>query len=158
MDYNKSQLLEAVSVQLGAKLEGIRGAAEVARVDSIAAEGRMQSRYDSAKEELGALADRFNIRGGEVDLGLRLLAECPLPLKSTIIELGAIATLELLGKDQLMDYFILPYGGGTRVAGPAREILVVIPESPIAEAMWGKREGSVFVTRSQKNYKIREIR
>ena len=157
MNYDKTALLQAVKESLTDGFTNIHEASEMARDDSIRAPGRMESRYDSSREELGALADSLNNRKAEIASGLASLSGCPLPENPTRVGLGCIALVELIGKGQVLEYFVLPYGGGTRIKGPRDEILVVTPESPIAEAMLGRCIGSRFTTRSQKQYQVKEI-
>lgn len=55
------------------------------------------------------------------------------------IALGALVALDD-GRD-IVRYFIAPAGGGVRVTVAAAEVRVVTPQSPIARALLGKREG-----------------
>ena len=58
---------------------------------------------------------------------------------ATAIALGALVALDD-GKDTV-HYFIAPAGGGLRVSLAGVEVRVVTPQSPIARALLGKREG-----------------
>ena len=55
------------------------------------------------------------------------------------IALGALVAVDD-GKDTV-HYFIAPAGGGLRVTSGRVEVRVVTPQSPIARALLGKREG-----------------
>ena len=55
------------------------------------------------------------------------------------IALGALVALDDGG--ELVHYFIAPAGGGVRVSVAQVEVRVVTPQSPIARALLGKREG-----------------
>ena len=55
------------------------------------------------------------------------------------IALGALVALDDGG--ELVHYFIAPAGGGVRVSVAEVEVRVVTPQSPIARALLGKREG-----------------
>lgn len=55
------------------------------------------------------------------------------------ISLGALVALE--DEQGMVHYFIAPAGGGLRVNVDGVEVRVVTPQSPIARALLGKREG-----------------
>jgi transcription elongation GreA/GreB family factor len=57
----------------------------------------------------------------------------------TAIALGALVAIDD-GKESV-HYFIAPGGGGLRVTVEGVEVRVVTPQSPIARALLGKREG-----------------
>ncbi len=58
---------------------------------------------------------------------------------ATAIALGALVAVDD-GKDTV-HYFIAPGGGGLRVSLKGLEVRVVTPQSPIARALLGKRQG-----------------
>lgn len=58
---------------------------------------------------------------------------------ASAIALGALVAVDD-GKDTV-HYFIAPAGGGLRVSVASVEVRVVTPQSPIARALLGKREG-----------------
>ncbi|MET0794816.1 MAG: GreA/GreB family elongation factor [Polyangiaceae bacterium] len=58
---------------------------------------------------------------------------------ATAIALGALVAVDD-GKDTV-HYFVAPAGGGLRVSLAGVEVRIVTPQSPIARALLGKRQG-----------------
>ncbi len=59
--------------------------------------------------------------------------------EATAIALGALAEVD--DGEAVVHYFIAPAGGGVRVTVGGIEVRVVTPQSPIARALLGKRQG-----------------
>jgi len=139
---NKKELLDNLIYQLERKAKIMTTAAEGARQDSINAEGRMQTRYGSEKEESGYLADGFNLRKSEIKEGIARLEKFQLPENPDKIVNGVFVQVKENG--DFDNYFILPYGGGETLKTEKREVTVLSPISPIAKAMLNKRIGESF--------------
>jgi transcription elongation GreA/GreB family factor len=58
---------------------------------------------------------------------------------SSAIALGALVTVD--DGRELVHYFVAPAGGGLRLDLGGKEVRVVTPQSPIAQALLGKRTG-----------------
>lgn len=157
--YDKQRLVDMLIAKLNEKVQRVIKAAESARLDSIEAEGRMQTRYGSAKEESGYLADGLNLRKLEINeavTGLGLLK-----LVNGHVQVGNGSLMRLKESSGLIfDYFILPYGGGEDLDGPNGEITVITPSSPIARAALNRIKGESFRFRNGTrtiDYKVVEL-
>lgn len=142
IEYDKRLIIEKLVSQLEQKTQIIAKAAENARQDSIVAEGRMQTRYGSEKEESGYLADGLMMRRNSVEQGIGVLSKLQLPENPERVTSGTLVRVRE-GSD-LSYYFVLPYGGGETLEINGGEITILSPVSPIAKAMVNKRRGENF--------------
>src|SRR3989338_3885116 len=142
MNYDKKQLLGMLASQLERKSSGIARAANNARQDAINAEGRMQTRYGSEKEESGYLADGLNLRRNEVEQGLSTLLALQLPENPSKVMSGSLVSIR--DGSEVEYYFILPYGGGESIETDQGEVTVINPTAPIAKLMLNKKVGEQF--------------
>ena len=114
--------------------------------DISEAPGRMQSRYDSSKQELGYMADSLNKRllviRGEI-AALEKFRRENKQLTVTHCEIGIGSLFGLRdGEGEKEFYLILPVGGGTSFpSNEFGEITVISPDSPLAKAVIGKKNG-----------------
>lgn len=142
---NKAELYQRFLDSKRQELERMASVTENAIKDVVAAPGRMETRYDSSKTENGYLADGLNLRQGDIERGLAELAMFELPEQPSRITEGAVVHLMIEdGKTTTGYYFILPYGGGSRLESDKGEVLVITPESPLFKAMHNRRVGEGF--------------
>lgn len=141
--YQKSEVLEKLICQIERTSEVVAQAAERTRQDVINAEGRMQTRYGSEKEETGYLADGLSQRNQEIRQGLGLLRSLNLPQSPQKVERGCLVRIADERGDA-SDYFILPYGGGESIATEHGEITVLSPTAPLGRLILNKSKGDRF--------------
>lgn len=106
----------------------------------------MQSRYDTFREEGQYLAGAQKVRKLGLDAQIAdfevFLAECQKnPVVTDIVRVGSLATIMDDSSDEESCYLLVPAGGGKKYS----DIIAVTYEAPIAQAMFGKREGEGFV-------------
>lgn len=147
--YKKSQLLEKLIAQIEQNSEMVARSAERVRQDSINAEGRMQTRYGSEKEETGYLADGLNQRNQEIQNGLSILRSLSLPQSPQRVERGCVVRLND-SQAENTDYFILPYGGGESLITEYGEVTILSPTAPLTRSMLNKTIGEQFSFGGQK--------
>jgi len=162
--YDKKKLYELVVRQVSKRKDLIGGAAERTRKDCEEAPGPMQSRYDSSREELGALADGLNLRAEDIERGsikLSLLRE-PINLNLDHVQIGSLVRVSEKGSNSSEDFFVLPYGGGEIVEIKGEEVIIITEDSPIYQAMRSKQKRSCFQIRRPDskivNYEILDIK
>lgn len=141
--YQKSQLLEKLIAQIEKNSEMVARSAERVRQDSINAEGRMQTRYGSEKEESGYLADGLSQRNQDIQNGLRTLRSLSLPQAPQRIERGCLVRIAD-ERTESADYFILPYGGGESLITEYGEVTILSPTAPLTRSMLNKGLGEQF--------------
>ena len=117
-----------------------RGHAEAKR-DTIAAEGRMVTRYDSTKTEVGWLADGFL-------KDVRELEKCILKANegTWFREKGEAVGIDSLVRVREEDgyecfYYIVRERGGVDLAADGRDVYCVSVSAPIAKELFGKKIG-----------------
>lgn len=106
--------------------------------------GRMESRYDTFKEEAQYLADNHarEVSRLQIDLAiLKQMDENDRP-RSTSIESGAIFSLKSEGR--LRHFYLAPVGGGVTVNAEGTEYTLVSTVSDLARAATSRREGEYF--------------
>jgi transcription elongation GreA/GreB family factor len=59
--------------------------------------------------------------------------------KGAAVSLGALIAVE--DERETVRYFLAPAGGGLRLTVAGREVRVITPQSPIGQALIGKRQG-----------------
>jgi len=158
--YNKEDLVERVINQMSRSKEQIAKAAEIAKQSSIEAEGAMQTRYGSEKEECGYLADGLNIRMQKKTKEIITIRLLKLLENPDYVTQGTLVRLKDIDRGELSDYLILPYGGGETIETNEGRVTVVTSQSPLLNSMINLKIGDefsfIFGIR-KKNYKIVEI-
>jgi transcription elongation GreA/GreB family factor len=66
--------------------------------------------------------------------------------RGVAVALGALVAVE--DERETVHYFLAPAGGGLRLALSGREVRVVTPQSPIGQALLGKRAGDALELRT----------
>lgn len=143
MPYQKPVLLQQLVQQLEQNLTTMTRAAERTRQDTINAEGRMQTRYGSEKEETGYLADGLSQRNQEIQSGLKILSSLSLPQSPQCVERGCLVRI-MDGRSENSDYFILPYGGGETLITENGEVTILSPTAPLGRSLLNKTMGEHF--------------
>jgi|APSaa5957512535_1039671.scaffolds.fasta_scaffold151462_2 transcription elongation GreA/GreB family factor len=156
---NKSKLLQQLMDTLEEKASITNKSFERAQKDVIEAPGRMESRYDSTKQESSYLADSFYKRSFEIDQAiktLKSLSESRLQYRN-VIEIGSVVRLKESGQTEDEWYIILPVGGGETLYDNSTEIFVISSYSPIADCLLEKRKGDSIKLSLDRNSRQLEI-
>ncbi len=136
---NKPFLIEKILESL--KKESAFLKEELGRVsqEAIQAPGRMESRYDSSKQELSYEANRIQQRMDMLEENMNIISAFR---QSNDISSAGVGSLISARKDngQSCAFFILPSGEGELV----ESVMVISPKSPIFPAMEGKKAGESF--------------
>src|SRR4051795_11299439 len=163
---NKRRLVETIQIHLAEELATLVQAAKAAHEAATHEESKPEDSHDTRGLEASYLAGAQAQRAAE--LGQQLLMWKHLPVReygsNDVACPAALVELEFQpdqGKPTRAFYFIAPQGGGlvTRVDG--EPVQVITPNSPMGEALMGKREGESFEieTRSGvRSYKILSVR
>ncbi len=111
--------------------------------------GRLESRYDTFKEEAQLLAAGQQLRQALIQGWLaeltRLTTFNPEVLDyAEQVRAGALVTLAPLGEDDPRCYFLLPAGGGEILDGDEGPVEVLNLRSPLGQALVGKRAGQMI--------------
>jgi len=156
---NKSKLLQQLMNTFEEKASATNKSFKRAQKDAIEAPGRMESRYDSTKQESSYLADSYNRRSFEIDQAIKALESLPeSTLQDTnVIEIGSVVRLKESGQTEDEWYIILPVGGGETLNDNSTEIFVISPHSPLADCLLEKRKGDSIKLSLDRNSRQLEI-
>src|SRR6476660_8059846 len=132
---DKRALIEKVRTLLRAELSA---ADRLARDTADAAnhpEARPENDKDTRKIELSYLAAGQAARAQELETAVAVLGTLALRTfdDADAIQMGALVELDVDGKEQHV--FVMPAGGGMKLAGARGEISVVTPQSPLGQGL-----------------------
>jgi transcription elongation GreA/GreB family factor len=158
---DKKQLIDTIQTHLAEELAALLQAAKAAHEAATHEESKAEDSHDTRGLEASYLAGAQAQRAAE--LQAQLLMWKYLPVRDYGPEDVACpsALVELEYGQTRAFYFIAPQGGGlvTRVDG--RPVQVITPNSPMGEALMGKRIGDeveVETRSSTRTYKVISIR
>jgi len=150
---DKRELFRAFEVQLSATVNATRLAAAAALDAATNPESKAENQYDTRGLEAGYLAEAQSRRAAELEtlLGmfrtLILAAELRAFDATAAIATTALVTVESEG--QMFRYVLLPSGGGLSAIVGGLTVQVVTPQSPLGQAIAGKRAGDDVEIRVQ---------
>lgn len=111
---------------------------------AIDSPGRMQSRYDSSKQELSYLVDSHQERLIQIKKEQVLLKNFKFGLAGDEVRTGDM--VEVNSDSNQLFYFILPCGGGQIIeVSDFGQITVITHLSPLGKMLLGKMEGDLFM-------------
>lgn len=149
----KKEIVEALLEKLREALSITERQLEQARQGAIEAPGRMQSRYDSAKQEFSYLAESYQKRIFQIKNEISTLEEWKVRQTSKeIIGMGSLVEIEEDRNKKKSFYFILPAGAGEIVKNRRlkKTITIISVKSPLAKELLNKRVGDSLVVASRK--------
>jgi transcription elongation GreA/GreB family factor len=138
---DKTEILKLLLSHVGADLQTM-SAAQRAVVDGAThEENKPENDKDTRALEQSYLARGQAQRVVELQGAVNQLKAMELRdfSKGVPIALGALVAVE--DDRETVHYFLAPAGGGLRLALAGREVRVVTPQSPIGQALLGKRQG-----------------
>lgn len=143
----KRELLKLAIQHFEKEAETLKQSAEEARQGAINAPGRMQSRYDTRKEELSALHGSLQEKYIEMQSAISLIKGIDVR-KIDTIRSGAIVKVDDQTQNRPYTYFVIPRGGGEIVRLGDEEISLITFASPLGKALFRHRAGDTvkFVT------------
>lgn len=143
IEVNKKDLLKKLLYLTKNKEVEIKRASKEAQERANEAEGAMQSRYDTFKEEGQNLAAGLKIRHGELKASVSIIEEIleddKFPEHIRIQHYSYIEVEFDDGKEG--KFLITPLMGGEKLD---ENITIITPSSPIGNCLMGKEEGDEF--------------
>lgn len=141
MDYSKSDIIELILQQVAEALERQQRVYDQTCRDSVEAEGAMQSRHNTTKDEMARLANALmnNIiqtrEAVEYFKQLEMQEQAP-----DTVTVGTLVRVRDEGEIGL--YFIAEHGGAQEVQSQQGTVFVLSPHSPMGKALFGRQAGS----------------
>jgi hypothetical protein len=150
---DKKSLFAAFEAHLSATLDAARAAAAAAHDAATNPESKAENEYDTRGLEAGYLAEAQSRRAGELAtlLGMfRTLLRTPaLPAFDASTPIGPTALVTVECERNAARYVLLPAGGGLSATVDGVVVQVVTPQSPLGQALAGRRVGDDVEVRVQ---------
>jgi transcription elongation GreA/GreB family factor len=145
----KRELVEALLAKLDAELETMRRAAKDAREAATHEEAKPENDKDTRALEASYLAGAQAARVRELEGAIKAIGGMPLiDLEGKKIQASAVVMLE--DEDEAKTtFFLAPFGGGATLAAASMTVQVVTPQSPLAQALFGRTSGDVIELRAK---------
>jgi transcription elongation GreA/GreB family factor len=138
---NKRAIIKKIIAKLVGELEIYFRAAQFSRAEATHESSKAESKYDTRGLEASYLARGQSKQAAELEAAIAEFEKLPIKKfgPDDPINLGALVELENGGENFF--YFIGPRAGGTEVLHDKKEILVITPQSPLGEQLFGKKSG-----------------
>jgi len=138
---DKREILRLLLSHVGADLQTM-SAAQRAVVDGAThEENKPENDKDTRALEQSYLARGQAQRVVELQGAVNQLKAMELRDFSKGVPIALGALVSVADERETVHYFLAPAGGGLRLALAGREVRVVTPQSPIGQALLGKRQG-----------------
>lgn len=136
---DKTMILQALEKMVLLEIEKQKKAIETTRQAVFDAPGRMESRYDTTKTEMGWLADGLNKRLAEMQ---NLLQTVRALNSDRCYKAGEGALVTCQRACQKYIYFIVEGGAGRKVVTTEGPVTCVSPAAPICQQIMGLAAGA----------------
>jgi transcription elongation GreA/GreB family factor len=141
MAISKRIIVQQILAQLNEQLSTLAGASRAMHADASDEQNKAEDQYDTRGLETAYLASSQARLATETEQALAAYQNLELRKFSekAPIDLTALVELESAGVHTL--YFLGPKAGGMEIHHRGSEILVITPESPLAQQLLGKKAG-----------------
>lgn len=153
----KAAVFQAVIAKLEAELATLRLASEAAYEAATGEESRPENQYDTRALEASYLASGQGKRVLDTERMIGVLKTFPTAGLSAV---GSGALVEAESEERPFWFILLPFGAGISVEVGGRKVSVVTLDSPLGQAMAGKKPGESFELArpgGAKDYEIRQV-
>lgn len=153
---NKENIRQLFVAQIKSDLDMLTQSALAAKAAAIHTESKAEDQYDTRGLEASYLAGAQSARVAELEGMLAQFRNLDLGVFDGQSVLRATALVELKGEEKSIFCWIMPQGGGRSVQYEGMAIQVVTPQSPLGEALMGKKQGDEVEVRTQtiRDYEI----
>jgi len=154
---DKKTLIHQLQVHLAQELALLVDAARSAHEAATHEESKPEDSHDTRSVEASYLAGAQAQRASEIQQQITMYKFMPLRVygKNDVICPGSLVELQL--NQTRAFYFIAPQGGGLITTLDGKPIQVITPQSPMGEALLGKKEGDtveVEIRDNTREYKV----
>ncbi|MEK7553209.1 MAG: GreA/GreB family elongation factor [Patescibacteria group bacterium] len=138
----KKKIIELSILELEKKMDFLKKAVDGAQKEAAAHKGRMESRYDTFREEAHAKRDDYKKQLFNIQEILFVINKIPIKI-TNIAQLGSIIEINE------SNYFI-SVGILNNIGVDGKKYKLISPESPIGQIFLGKKPGDEFEFRGKK--------
>jgi transcription elongation GreA/GreB family factor len=147
---SKPKVVRQIIAELIRSLDNLAAASRSMHADASDDSNKAEDKYDTRSLETAYLASSQARQATETEEALAQYQVLP-SIKFTAktpIAVGALIELESRGETFL--YFLGPKAGGTEIKVAGKEILVITSESPLGQALLGRKTGDQIQLHGQK--------
>jgi transcription elongation GreA/GreB family factor len=139
---NKRGIVQKIIAALMSELELYHKAARFSRAEATDEQNKAENKYDTRGLEASYLARGQCKQAADAEAAIKEFEKMALRDfgAGDPIDLGAL--VELQTKKERTTYFVGPRAGGTEVNHDGKEVLVITPQSPLAQELIGKKLGA----------------
>ncbi|MBA4148601.1 MAG: GreA/GreB family elongation factor [Verrucomicrobia bacterium] len=154
---NKQAIIKKIVAQLVKELAIYVKASHAARAEATHEQSKPENKYDTRGLEASYLARGQSRQAAEIEQAIEqfnALNARKFTGKDPI-DIGAL--VELQTKEEQLYYFIGPRAGGTEVSHGGKEILVITPQSPLGQQLFGKKQGDrlqITIAGAKNEYRV----
>jgi hypothetical protein len=153
---DKTQLLKDIDVAFARQIEELRKSVQTSQEMTRDAPGRIESRYDTSREETGWLATGQAALLGEWEHNYASFKAIR-PERKDFVQTGAFFEAESLTGQFRIRCFVCRGGGGLECETAEGAVTLISPTSPLAEAAIGRSVNDTFTVNGRVDYVIREV-
>lgn len=154
----KKQLLKLFEIQIEQVLSTLLLSAKEAHAAATHAESKAEDQYDTRGLEASYLAGAQSRRALELGQTLDMYRFIDVKTFAANDPIVATALIELHNEEgRATHYLLMPSGGGMSVTWEGKRVQCITPQSPLGEALLGKRRGddvTVRVDGQDRDYEI----
>lgn len=153
---NKEVLLKDVAQAFEKRIAELKKAVMTSQEMTRDAPGRIESRYDTSREETGWLTTGLGVVLGEMEHNYALF-KCISPRPMSMVLMGACFEAVTLDGLTRIRCLVCPGGSGLECESEGQKVTLVSPESPLAVSAFGKSARDVFTVNDRIDYQILSV-
>lgn len=153
---DKEMLLNDLTMALEARVDELRKAVRTSQEMTRDAPGRIESRYDTSREETGWLATGQAALLGEWEQTLRLFRALP-RTRRNMIQTGAYFEATPMTGNTPLKCLVCYGGSGLEFTTSQGVVTLVSPTSPLVDAALGRSVDDVFTVNGRADYLVKEV-
>ncbi len=157
---DKKALVKELEARIAADLAVITQTALAAHGAATHAESKAEDQYDTRGLEASYLAGAASKRAMDLQETLAIFRYVDLQTFTKDTPIASTALVELVSDGKRFLYFLMPKGGGMSVSLGGKQVNVITPQSPMGEALLGRRVGDeidVQIQRVSRDYEISAV-
>lgn len=145
---------------MAADLAVLKKSAQAAHEAATHTESKAEDQYDTRGLEASYLAGAQSKRVLELEDLVALYRHVDVKAFAKTDPIASTACIEMVSEGKKHHYLMMPLGGGRQAQFDGKTIHVITPQSPMGEALLGKRVGDeieVAIQRKLKEYEITAV-
>ena len=153
---NKEVLLKDVAQAFEKRIAELKKAVMTSQEMTRDAPGRIESRYDTSREETGWLTTGLGVVLGEMEHNYALF-KCISARPMSMVMMGACFEAITVDGRTRVRCLVCPGGSGIECESEGQMVTLVSPESPLAVGAMGKSARDIFTVNDRIDYQILSV-